>query len=68
MDPYISFGIESMEFLSKSDIYDANGVFYNYWSDGTIRDMEEGSVGSDNATEIYRDYVYDNTCDRLQDW
>ena len=60
MDPYISFGIESMEFLSKSDIYDANGVFYNYWSDGTIRNMEEGSVGSENATEIYRDYVYES--------
>ena len=60
MEPYISFGIESMEFLSKSDIYDANGVFYNYWSDGTIRDMEEGSVGSENATEIYRDYVYES--------
>ena len=60
MDPYISFGIESMEFLSKSDMYDANGVFYNYWSDGTIRNMEEGSVGSENATEIYRDYVYES--------
>ena len=60
MDPYISFGIESMEFLSKSDMYDANGNFYNYWSDGTIRNMEEGSVGSENATEIYRDYVYES--------
>jgi hypothetical protein len=60
MDPYISFGIESMEFLSKSDMYDANGVFYNYWSDGTIRNMVEGSVGSENATEIYRDYVYES--------
>ena len=60
IDPYISFGIESMEFLSKSDMYDANGVFYNYWSDGTIRNMEEGSVGSENATEIYRDYVYES--------
>ena len=60
MDPYISFGIESMEFLSKSDMYDANGNFYNYWSDGTIRTMAEGSVGSENATEIYRDYVYES--------
>ena len=60
VDPYISFGIESMEFLSKSDMYDANGNYYNYWSDGTIRNMEEGSVGSENATEIYRDYVYES--------
>jgi antitoxin component YwqK of YwqJK toxin-antitoxin module len=41
-------------------MYDANGNFYNYWSDGTIRNMEEGSVGSENATEIYRDYVYES--------
>ena len=60
VDPYISFGIESMEFLSKSDMYDANGNYYNYWSDGTIRNMEEGSIGSENATEIYRDYVYES--------
>ena len=60
VDPYISFGIESMEFLSKSDMYDANGNYYNYWSDGTIRNMEEGSVGSEDATEIYRDYVYES--------
>ena len=60
VDPYISIGIESMEFLSKSDMYDANGNYYNYWSDGTIRNMEEGSVGSENATEIYRDYVYES--------
>ncbi len=60
VDPYISFGIESLEFLSKSDMYDANGNFYNYWSDGTIRNMEEGSVGSENAIEIYRDYVYES--------
>jgi len=60
VDPYLSIGIESMEFLSKTDIYDANGNYYNYWSDGTIRDMAEGSVGSENATEIYRDYVYES--------
>jgi len=60
VDPYVSVGIESMEFLSKTDMYDANGNKYNYWSDGTIRDMEEGSVGSENATEIFRDYVYES--------
>jgi hypothetical protein len=60
VNPYLSVGLESMEFLSKSDLYDANGGLYNYWSDGTIRNMEEGSLGSENATEIYRDYVYES--------
>ena len=30
-----------MEFLSKTDLYDAQGRDYNYWSDGTIRDIAE---------------------------
>lgn len=60
VDPYISVGIESVEFLSKTDLYDADGNMYNYWSDGTIRDMAEGAVGAENAKEIYRDYVYES--------
>lgn len=60
VDPYISIGIESLEFLSKTDLYDANGNMYYYWSDGTIMDMEEGTVGSENAVELYRDYVYES--------
>ncbi len=60
VDPYVSVGIESMEFLAKTDYYDANGNVYHYWSDGTIRDMAEDDPGASAANEIFRDYVYES--------
>jgi hypothetical protein len=59
IDPYIEAGFESFEFLSKSDMYDKDGNEYHYWSDGSIRNLEEGSPGSENAVQIYRDYTYE---------
>jgi hypothetical protein len=58
--PYISAGIESVEFLSKSDLYDANGNYYHYWSDGRIMDLAEDDPNAANANEIYRDYTYES--------
>lgn len=58
--PYISAGIESVEFLSKTDLYDANGNYYYYWSDGRIMDMAEDDPNASNAAEIQRDYTYES--------
>ncbi len=58
--PYISAGIESVEFLSKSDLYDANGNYYYYWSDGRIMDMAEDDPNAGSASELYRDYTYES--------
>ncbi|MBL4706234.1 MAG: hypothetical protein JKY54_17030, partial [Flavobacteriales bacterium] len=49
IDPYIGIGLESIEFLSKTDLYDANGNYYYYWSDGSIRDMDENAAGAEIA-------------------
>jgi hypothetical protein len=57
ISPYLSLGIESVEFNSKTDLYDKDGNNYNYWSDGTIRDISETGENSSNATIIQRDYV-----------
>ena len=59
VSPFISLGIESVEFLSKTDLYDANGVEYNYWSDGSIRNLPENDPNSVNSIVIQRDYVYE---------
>lgn len=58
--PYISVGIESFEFLSKTDLYDSEGNKYNYWSDGTIRDLPENDANAVNAIELHRDYTYES--------
>jgi len=57
--PYISLGICGFEFLSKTDLKDANGNTYHYWSDGSIRNMPEGAPDAQFATHLKRDYVYE---------
>ncbi len=60
VNPYISLGVESIEFLSKSDLKDKNGETYHYWSDGTIRNLSESSANAASAKEIFRDYSYES--------
>ena len=59
INPFLSVGIESVEFHSKTDLYDRFGNKYNYWSDGSIRNLAENDVNSINATVIQRDYIYE---------
>ena len=57
--PYITLGIESFEFLSKTDLYDKYGNKYYYWPDGSIRNMSSSDPNSANAIVIQRDYTYE---------
>lgn len=54
--PYISLGVENLNFSSKGDLLDRNGMPYYYWSDGTIRNADEATPGADI---IFRDYDYE---------
>jgi len=57
--PYFTVGISGFEYLSKTDLKDANGNTYHYWSDGSIKNMPEEAVGSQYAVDLKRDYVYE---------
>lgn len=57
--PTISLGLESFEFNSKADMYDAQGRYYYYWSDGTIRNKPESQGNELNTILLQRDYVYE---------
>jgi len=47
--PFISVGVEGIFFDSKSDLtYGDNNLSYNYWSDGTIRDISESQSSTGN--------------------
>ena len=59
VSPFISVGIESVEFLSKTDLYDEYGNEYNYWSDGSIRNIAENDPAASSAIVIQRDYEYE---------
>lgn len=58
--PFVSLGVLGFEFLSKTDLRDKNGNLYHYWSDGTIRNMAEGSAGAQNSILLNRDYKYES--------
>ena len=60
IEPYVSLGFEAFEFLSKTDLIDQYGNNYNYWSDGTIRNLPELDVFQETAIEITRDYNYES--------
>lgn len=55
--PYVSLGLENLNFSAKGDLKNISDMPYYYWSDGTIRDLDEGTPGLSNV--IYRDYVYE---------
>jgi hypothetical protein len=60
VEPYITIGFGSVEFLTKTDLYDREGREYNYWSDGSIRDIPENAPNAGDAVIIQRDYVYES--------
>ncbi|MDO9184752.1 MAG: thrombospondin type 3 repeat-containing protein [Bacteroidia bacterium] len=55
--PYLFVGFGYMKFDSYSDLTDKNGIKYNYWTDGTIRDLKDSTIG---AKIIQRDYTYES--------
>ena len=59
ISPYLSIGAGLFIFDSYTDLLDADNRSYNYWSDGTIRDLAESDTNSSNASMLYRDYNYE---------
>jgi hypothetical protein len=60
VEPWVSVGFESLEFLSKTDLLDAQGRRYHYWSDGSIRDLPEDAPNAASAVMLHRDYTYES--------
>jgi hypothetical protein len=63
-EPFISVGVETLQFDTKSDFLDAHGLRkYHYWPDGTIRgtswDANLNIEDYDNYPIMSRDYYYD---------
>jgi hypothetical protein len=60
MVPYLSIGIEYLSFTTKSDMLDAGGNKYYFWSDGTVRSIDQSSPNAaTDAVQLTRDYVYE---------
>ncbi len=59
INPYISIGVGILNFDSKGDMKDKNGANYNYWNDGSIRDIAQTDPLAENAVAVERDYDYE---------
>jgi hypothetical protein len=57
--PFISAGIEVIAFNSKGDLLDAEGRPYYYWSDGTIRDVDEIYKNTVPNNILTRDWIFE---------
>lgn len=57
--PFITVGFGYLKFDPYGDLKDKNGLSYNYWTDGTIRDIAELDTNSASAVIIQRDYTYE---------
>lgn len=57
--PWVSIGVNSFEFLSKTDLRDRYGNTYHYWSDGSIKNIDESAPTASLAVNLNRDYVYE---------
>lgn len=62
--PFVSIGIENMQFNSKTDLRDGQGREYHYWPDGTIRNVP---AGDPNSILLSRDFNYETDL-REQDY
>jgi hypothetical protein len=70
--PYVSLGIETLTFNSKTDSFtmiEGAPVRYNYWPDGTIRNLPYTPLNLDNPSlrMIERDNTYETNL-RDYDW
>jgi hypothetical protein len=57
--PFISTGIEVLAFNSKGDLLDAEGRLYYYWSDGSIRDIDEINKNTLSNNVLTRDWNFE---------
>ncbi|MBC7694789.1 MAG: hypothetical protein H7141_05000 [Burkholderiales bacterium] len=58
--PWVSIGVNSFEFLSKTDLLDKNGNKYYYWTDGSIKNIDESAPTASLAVNLNRDYIYES--------
>lgn len=60
ISPFITAGVEVVEFNPKTDIEGYGGEKYNYWSDGSIRTLAEDAPHAKEIAQLmYRDYTYE---------
>lgn len=58
--PYVGIGGGAMFFRSKGDLKAAGGETYNYWSDGSIKSLDEQHPNAESSEVLVRDMEYES--------
>ncbi len=56
---YLHAGFGYLMFDPRGDLKDKNGIKYNYWKDGSIRNLSESAQNEPISMMIKRDYTYE---------
>jgi opacity protein-like surface antigen len=59
VSPYIHAGFGYLMFDPYGDLRDKNGTIYNYWTDGSIRNLVESPTNDPISATLKRDYKYE---------
>lgn len=58
---YVGTGVSYLNFSLFTDTLDKNGIRYNYWSDGSIRDQPENYNNIFTSNKTRRDYNFETS-------
>ncbi len=61
--PYISLGVEILQFTPKADLLDADDNQYHYWTDATIHSVNQNV--NNGGVLLARDYDYESDLRKL---
>ena len=64
--PFISLGLENIQFTPKGDLLNSDDTEYHYWSDGTIRDLDQTDPNSNMAILLHRDYFFETDLRQME--
>lgn len=59
--PFVYIGATPFGYWAQGDLVDGNGERYHYWSDGSIRNINEEAPDADNAKVLRRNYSYETS-------
>lgn len=66
VSPYVLFGLGASYFTPRGDLLNGNGERYYYWTDNSIRTLDQNDPNAGMATLLERDYVYETALAPLQ--
>lgn len=59
--PYFAVGVGYINYQTKSDLQNSEGIAYHLWDDGSLRDQTQSVQTNGNPVILRRDFTYETT-------